>query len=145
MQARNYLDLVDSVATRSLDPSTHIGAVLVTQSAETLVACNDIPFYVKKTPERNERPAKYLFYEHAERNVIYEAAREGIPTRQATLYTTGIPCADCARAVVQAGISHVVVWKRGSGLEATDRWYDSIKAGGEILRESGVSIVEVDR
>lgn len=142
---RAVMEAVDAAAAKSTDPSTHIGAVLVMRGQILAADCNRFPKGVHDTPERNERPAKYMFYEHAERNVIYDAAFHGLRTAGAVLYTTGIPCADCARAAIQAGINEVVVWKRGSGLEATDRWYASIVAGGEMLREAGVLITEIER
>lgn len=143
---RRYLELVDHVAGWSKDQSTKIGAVLVRDNRVIAVGFNGIPSGVEdEATDRNARPGKYLFYEHAERNVIFTAAKNGISTRGATLYTTGIPCADCARATIQSGITSVVVWKRGSGIESTDRWRDSIQAGGNMLREAGLVIVEVDR
>jgi len=43
---------------------------------------------------------------HAERAAIYRAAAEGRVTREAFMYSVGgIPCFDCAVAVVTAGIS----------------------------------------
>ena len=140
------LNEVDNLAAASKDRSTGIGAVLWPESGEdTVIQCNALPDGVADTDARSERPAKYFYWEHAERNVIYEAAKLGIPTNRAILFTTGVPCADCARACIQAGISEVVVWKRGSGLEATDRWYASIMAGREMLDEAGVKIIEVEK
>lgn len=45
---------------------------------------------------------------HAEVNAIYAAAKIGIPTEGATLYSTTAPCVNCARAIIQAGIIKVV-------------------------------------
>jgi len=52
---------------------------------------------VKDLPDRFERPIKYMFFEHAERNAIFTAARHGIRTEGATLYVQALPCVDCAR------------------------------------------------
>jgi dCMP deaminase len=136
---------VDRWAARSQDRSTGIGAVLWYAPDKSFASWNQLPRDIADTDARSERPAKYFYWEHAERNVIYGCANLGIKTGGATLYTTGVPCADCARAVIQAGLSKIVVWKRGSGLEATDRWYASINAGREMLVEAGVEIVEVER
>lgn len=47
---------------------------------------------------------------HAERNVLINAAREGIPTKGATLYMDcGIPCTPCMVEIINAGISEIVV------------------------------------
>jgi dCMP deaminase len=45
---------------------------------------------------------------HAEINCISNAARAGRQTLGATLYCTTYPCAECAKAIVGAGISEVV-------------------------------------
>lgn len=143
---RRYLELVDFVKEWSEDRSTHIGAVLVKNNRVISVGYNGIPSGVNdKNDARHERPAKYMYFEHAERNTIYASALNGIQTAGATMYTTGVPCADCARAVLQAGIDIVVVWKMGSGLEKTAQWSDSVRVGGEMLREGGVQIIEVEK
>lgn len=146
---KRYLELVDYVKEWSKDRSTKIGAVLVHGNRVISTGFNGIPEGVSDDAEhRHERPAKYFYFEHAERNAILSCARMGIPTDGATLYTTGVPCADCARATIQSGVVRLVVWKSGSGLE-TDRtknnWGPSIAAGREMLEEAGVEIVEVER
>ena len=45
---------------------------------------------------------------HAEVNAILFAARKGISTEWATLYTTLSPCLACAKVIVTAGIVRVV-------------------------------------
>lgn len=45
---------------------------------------------------------------HAEANVIAFAARHGVPTLGATLYSTACPCLKCAQLVLSAGIREVV-------------------------------------
>ncbi len=60
-------------------------------------------------PERLVRPTKYLWIEHAERNAICNAARAGTATEACTIFVEIMPCMDCARAIVQAGIIEVVV------------------------------------
>jgi dCMP deaminase len=54
--------------------------------------------------ERHERPLKYTWTEHAERNAIYNAARVGARLLGSSMYVTMAPCVDCARAIIQAGI-----------------------------------------
>ncbi len=47
--------------------------------------------------------------EHSERNVINEAARLGIKLEGTTLYMNcGIPCRECAKAIVNSGIKEIV-------------------------------------
>lgn len=146
-QQVEILHLVDAVSLLSNDASTKIGAILTDDDGIIQTAgANNIPEGVNvDDATRHERPKKYLFYEHAERNTIYAAAKNGIRTEGLTLFTTGVPCADCARAAIRSGISRVIVWKRGSGLEPTDRWRDTIAAGREMLEECLVEIVEIEK
>ena len=50
---------------------------------------------------------------HAERNAIATAARLGRSVEGCTMYMNcGIPCLECAKAIVNAGITEVVVTKK---------------------------------
>lgn len=48
---------------------------------------------------------------HAEANAIAFAAKTGIETDGATLYTTHSPCNECAKLIINAGIKRVVFQK----------------------------------
>lgn len=57
---------------------------------------------------------------HAEQNVLIFCAKNGIPTKDTTMYITLSPCATCAKLLVQAGITRVVFleyYKDLGGLE----------------------------
>jgi dCMP deaminase len=106
-------------------------------------------------PDRWERPAKYEWIEHAERNAVYNAARVGVPLRGCTAYLNWepYPCIECAKALVQAGIARVVgpdrefpnhkkaenpdedQWKSG------DQW--KFGRSQQIMDEAGVEYVRV--
>lgn len=105
-----FLGLAGYVSQKSKDQSTKVGAVIVGPDHEVLsLGWNGFPRGVDdNVQERHERPAKYEWTEHAERNAIYNAARHGIALRGATIYVTHAPCAACARAIVQSGIRAVV-------------------------------------
>ena len=83
-------------------------------------------------PERLERPAKYLWIEHAERNAICNAARAGTATEGCTIYVEIMPCMDCARAIVQAGICEVVVSAERMAQYSSD-YYDEHFGMVEVL------------
>lgn len=129
-------------AMRSEDRSSWIGAVIVGKDKEIIsTGYNGFPRGVKVTEERMERPAKYAWTEHGERNAIYNAARTGACTKGATMYTHGIPCMDCARAVIQAGITRVVTCK--DGLVPGAKWEDH-QARATMLKEAGVDWTEIE-
>ena len=102
-----YLEICKVVAARSKDPNTQIGCVIVGPNHEIRsTGYNSFPRGIRDdVPERLVRPAKYLWIEHAERNAICNAARAGTATEGCTIYVEIMPCMDCARAIVQAGIT----------------------------------------
>ena len=105
-----YLKLSDKTASRSKDKSTKVGAVIVDKNeiAPLSIGYNGMPRGVNEdSEERNARPEKYLWYEHAERNAIYNLAR-GI-LQDKVIYTNSFPNMESARAIVSSGISSVVI------------------------------------
>lgn len=45
---------------------------------------------------------------HAETNAIIQAALHGVSTRDATCYVTHLPCINCTKALINAGIVRIV-------------------------------------
>ncbi len=123
------------------DRDTKNGAVLISADGNVIgVGVNCFPQGVNITPERLERPTKYAFMEHAERNAIYDACRRGESTLGSTMYCPWITCADCARAIIGAGIMEVVGHKQFCDRANIDRWKVSITYGFDMLREAGVGV-----
>jgi dCMP deaminase len=120
-----------------------VGAVLVlADGATTLTACNDFPAGVRDLEARHAHPERLLWIEHAERNAIFAAARAGLATAGATLVATFHPCADCARAIVQAGIAtlHTLAPDFADPL-----WGPAFRCSRAILEEGGVRVVYLER
>jgi dCMP deaminase len=135
-----FLRVVDEVASWSKDRSTKVGCVIV-RADRTIAATgyNGFPRGVDDdVDERHERPGKYLWTEHAERNALYQAAKHGVNLAGATLYMRWFPCADCARAMVQVGIRRFV----GKAPTAADaRWAESQAVAALIITEAGIEVV----
>lgn len=136
-----FMNLADLAATLSKDESTKLGAVVVGPDNEIRsTGFNSFPRgIIDNLPERQERPLKYKFMEHAERNAIYNAARVGIPLKGCRLYCAWPPCSDCARAIIQAGIVEVVV----RGGTTPDRWEGDFIAAKQMLDEAGVKLYKL--
>lgn len=96
------------VSGKSKDPSTKCGCVIASPDNDILVlGWNDLPRGIAHRADRHQRPQKYIWTEHAERNAIYNAGRMGVSLKGAKLYVTRMPCPDCARAIIQSGIISV--------------------------------------
>jgi dCMP deaminase len=119
--------------------TTKVGAVIVAEDMGILgTGYNDLPNGIHDTPERRQRPAKYTWTEHAERNAIYASALSGIRLKGASLYTNWFPCADCARAIIQVGIKKVY----GTKPDFNDpKWGADFKVVVGMLAEAGVEVI----
>jgi dCMP deaminase len=110
-----FLKMAYLVASKSKDPKTKIGAVLVKDKRVISTGYNGLCKGVNDNIySRWQRPEKYKWISHAEENSILAAARYGIATDGTTLYTNATPCDGCCKSIIQAGISTVVVHKRFS-------------------------------
>jgi len=137
-----FLGIAEQVKLKSKDQSTQIGAVVVGEGRNILsTGYNSFPRGLDdSSQERQERPEKYFWIEHAERNAIYNAALEGVSLKNSTIYlTSGLPCMDCARGIVNSGIK--VVWcKRVCTTKNKEKWEESQKKSLQLLIECGVEV-----
>lgn len=142
-----FLNIANVVRTKSKDASTQVGVVIVGLDKQIVsTGFNGFPRGIDETdPARWERPIKYEFVEHAERNAIYNAARTGVSLIGCTLYLIGMgppctPCTECAKAVIQSGIVRVV----GKAYKALpEAWADDFAFAASLLAEAGVQFEEV--
>lgn len=142
------LDHMKAALTEALnsdDASTQNGAVLVNSETNQIVSHghNTFPNGVTKNDERWQRPTKYFYTEHAERNSIYDAAYNGVQTNGLIMYCPWFACADCARGIIQAGIREVVGLQKQAS-DTNNRWDASIEAGMTMLKEKGIVIRYID-
>lgn len=131
-----FIRIARAIATKSRDPSTQVGAVLVDEDRVIrATGYNGLPRGVRDLPERLQRPAKYIWTSHAEMNTIAHAARVGVPTKGCTLIVTHEPCAMCARLILQAGISHLII-----GTGTTSMPAEEFEVSRTMLEEAGVNV-----
>lgn len=104
-----HANLAKVVSLKSKDRSTKVGCVIVGKDQEIrTTGFNGFPRgFNDDVDSRHDRPEKYIWTEHAERNAIYNAAKVGIPLDGCTAYITMFPCPDCTRALIQAGIKEI--------------------------------------
>jgi dCMP deaminase len=142
---RYFLEICRVVATRSKDPATQIGCAIVGPAHEIRsTGYNSLPRHVRDdVAERLERPTKYLWIEHAERNAIYNAARAGTSLEGCTLYAELTPCMDCARAIVQAGIVEVVLNEERVKKYSSEQYNPHFALVDELFGEAGVKMRQV--
>lgn len=143
---RYFINIAEQVKLKSKDRSTQIGAVIVGKDKEIRsTGYNSFPRGLDdEVPERQERPEKYYFFEHSERNAIYNAARVGIPLDESVIIvTSGIPCADCARAIINSGIK-AVYCKTICTTKNKEKWNESQEKALQMLKECKVDVIFYD-
>ena len=105
-----FLGIAMLAAKRSKDPSTQVGACIV--SPDNIIistgyngmpkGCSDDEF----PWAREGADTKYPFVVHAELNAILNA--NGRDLRGSRIYVALFPCNECAKAIIQSGIKEVM-------------------------------------
>lgn len=100
------------VARRSTCLRLLVGAVLAQDGRIVSMGYNGVPAGLPHCePETCGPDTPCDITVHAEANCIAFAAKTGIATDGATLYTTHSPCNECAKLIINAGIKRVVYWE----------------------------------
>lgn len=136
-----FRGIAHQVKLKSKDRYTQIGAVVVGKDNQIVsTGYNSFPRGIDDTLDiRQERPEKYYWFEHAERNSLYNAALIGVSTKGCTMYLTcGIPCSDCSRGIINSGIVKIVCEKVGGAVG--NIWDEHAKRSLEMFNEAGVVI-----
>ena len=126
-------------AQRSKDNHTQVGACIVNQDKKIVsVGYNGMPTGCDDDSMPWERDGeflktKYPFVCHAELNAILNSS---VNLKNCILYVTLFPCNECAKAIIQSGIRHVIY------LDNKYAGSDSVLASEQMFRLSGVKVEE---
>lgn len=110
-----FMGVAKLAAMRSKDPSTQVGACIVSGDNKILSmgyngfprGCSDDVFpWGKELQEEDPYNSKYLYSTHSELNAILNY--RGGSLEGSKLYVTLFPCNECAKAIIQAGIRTIV-------------------------------------
>lgn len=130
---------------RSKDPSTRVGAVVVSpDNRQSTVGYNGFPSRVKDLKDwwnnRGEDDVLFTKYDlvlHAESNAMDNAQDD---LEGWTLYCTHHPCLDCAKRIVGKRIARVVIPKESDDT-TMDLKHDKVAA---LFQHAGVEFTQVD-
>jgi len=131
-----FMNLCFDISLRSMDPSSKHGCIAVDQ--DDIIVGTGYNGPVRGSEDSSipvERPTKYFFFEHAERNLIYHCARRGASLKDCKIYITGFPCLDCLRGIIQSGFSKVIYGPYNSVLTKSDDYlsmYDTMLKNQQI-------------
>lgn len=132
-----FLKLAREVSTWSNIPDIKVGCVLVDERRRVVGhGYNTLPSGVHDRPERIEDlKTRSFMVVHAEVNALMQSTGD---LKGATAYITHRPCANCTGALIQAGISKVVV--KHQNMESLERFADSFVAGETMMAEAGIKL-----
>jgi len=127
-------------AQRSKDPSTQVGACIVTSEKKIVgtgyngfpIGCSDE--ILPREREGNMLDTKYPYVVHAEANAILNSTQN---LKWCTMYVAMFPCNECAKLIIQSGIKKVIY--------LIDKYAgtDAVKASKTMLQQSGVEYVHL--
>ena len=146
----DLLPSVNAIKKQSKDPNTKIGAIIFDETYTIRsTGYNGIPrgvdesFAIRSSRENLE---KYYWYEHAERNAIYNSIRTRADIRDCyMLLTCDIPCCDCARAIIQTLQKGIVIPKNNYGQTGDNKaWVEHSIRSKQMFIEAGVEILYLD-
>lgn len=153
MEKKDYMRIAYQHAAKySTDPSTQTGVIIVNGKLILIGDANHQPLGITLTEERKQRPKKYNFIEHAERNIIAKAARNRISLINTTMYSPWFPCSDCMRAIINAGIKELICHKdleklceeyAKEGVENAGFWNESQRDAYKMMKEAGLVYEEI--
>ena len=139
-----FLDIVDLVSRRSTCLRRAVGAGLVRDKRILATGYNGAPSKLQHCLEigclRKQRQVpsgerhELCRGLHAEQNAIIQAALHGVSAKDSTLYCTNHPCVICAKMIINAGITRIVI---------RDDYSDKLAA--DMLREAGISVERVEK
>lgn len=135
-----FLQLARLVSTWSKDPSTKVGAVLVSPDRlDVIIGYNGFPQRMADVPTYlNDRETKYSRMVHGEMNALLNARRSVVGYR---LYTYPFMCCDrCTPHVIQAGISALITYEATPA--AMLRWDKSFTLSRLYFQEAGIPVIE---
>lgn len=132
-----FMQVAELAAKRSKDPNTQVGACIVKNRIIIGTGYNGFP---KGCSDdifpwiREGADNKYLYVVHAELNAILNSGNNDL--NGGTLYVTLFPCNECAKAIIQSGITEVKY--------KSDKYADtpSTKAAKLMFDAAGVRYIE---
>jgi dCMP deaminase len=142
------LPMAEAVRSLSKDSNTKIGALIIDEDYTIRsTGYNGLSRGIDESPpERHSRinGEKYFWYEHAERNAIYNAIRIHADIRNCyMLLTCDIPCCDCARAIIQTMHKGIILVSTENKPSNQTLWQEHAKRSRMMFEETYKEIIYI--
>jgi dCMP deaminase len=129
---RSYLEMAAVWGKNSYCKRRQVGAIIVKDRMIISDGYNGTPSGFENVCE-DEQGFTKPYVLHAEANAITKVAKSNNSSEGATLYITTSPCLECAKLIIQAGITRVVY---SNQYRITD--------GIDLLRRAGIEVTYID-
>lgn len=134
-------------AKRSKDPNTQVGACIVDENNIIIsTGYNGFPYGCSDDEfswERTGADTKYRYVVHAELNAILNASGKSL--KGARIYVDLFPCNECAKAIIQSGITEIVyLYDKYADSEATIASKRMLTAAGIKLRKFDTQLDKIE-
>lgn len=130
-------------AKKSDHPSTHNASLLIKNNKIILKGANRLPPKVKKLKWRLKGENKHIYINHAEPEIIFQAAKKGISTKGLIMVMPWLPCIPCANAIISSGVKKLIIHKQMVARTHIE-WQKELKNAVQLLKEAHVKIVAYD-
>lgn len=138
---QRFMDLALTHSNMSHDPSTKVGAVIVSRGSVVSLGYNHIPKKLQHLSfQLEDREWKYARVIHAEADALSKIGTHKLD--YPIMYVTHHPCERCAAAIVHAGISEVFTHR--VPLDLLQRW-PGMKVASDIFEEAQIPVTFLDR
>jgi len=128
---KSYIEMAHVWAKNSYCQRRQVGALIVKDRMIISDGYNGTPSGFENVCEDEDGITKpYVL--HAEANAITKVAKSSNSSDGATLYITDSPCVECAKLIIQAGITRVVYDKK---YRVTD--------GLDLLERAGILVEQI--
>ena len=120
---KSYIEMAHVWAKNSYCERRRVGALIVKDRMIISDGYNGTPSGFENVCE-DENGITKPYVLHAEANAITKVAKSNNSSEGATLYITDSPCMECAKLIIQAGISRVVYsnkYRVTEGLDLLER------------------------
>lgn len=130
-----FLDIANRVAQESYATKLKVGAVFVSEHGIISIGYNGTPSgWSNKcefiTPDGGLKTYDYV--SHAEENLFAKIMKQGVSSKNGTIILTHAPCINCAKIILNAGISSVYY-------QHEYRLPDGI----DHLKSGGISVIKI--
>jgi dCMP deaminase len=131
---RMLMEISYRISLRSTDPHRKVGAVIARGTNIISYGWNGTPTGFPNNCKDNTTGRTLPIVIHAEANAIAKAAQSTETTKFAAMYSTTVPCIECAKLIIQSGITTVFYAEN----------YNKCNLGKELLQDCNIKLIKLE-